>query len=197
MKEAPLSVWNRVHTYSVANSTLHRLGVGEKFSTWEPTKRELELLKHNPKRRKITSNCTIGGWAHAQWGLRGLSGASGQGGALQEAGVSVSSLPGPAKTAGDAAWLPACRGNFSLTCALVTGGLQAILAEWLMLKLGAECWGSALLGPFPIRGVQALERGSILLTRVGPWAGGVLMPADPALRRQVCAASSTWGTRAS
>ncbi|KAB1265986.1 Ubiquitin carboxyl-terminal hydrolase 22 [Camelus dromedarius] len=39
-------------------------GVGEKFSTWEPTKRELELLKHNPKRRKITSNCTIG--------LRGL-----------------------------------------------------------------------------------------------------------------------------
>uniref|UniRef100_A0A8C9Q6C4 Ubiquitin carboxyl-terminal hydrolase n=1 Tax=Spermophilus dauricus TaxID=99837 RepID=A0A8C9Q6C4_SPEDA len=39
-------------------------GAGEKFSTWEPTKRELELLKHNPKRRKITSNCTIG--------LRGL-----------------------------------------------------------------------------------------------------------------------------
>ncbi|XP_058139313.2 ubiquitin carboxyl-terminal hydrolase 22 isoform X1 [Dasypus novemcinctus] len=39
-------------------------GVGEKFSTWEPTKRELELLRHNPKRRKITSNCTIG--------LRGL-----------------------------------------------------------------------------------------------------------------------------
>ncbi|XP_024420364.1 ubiquitin carboxyl-terminal hydrolase 22 [Desmodus rotundus] len=39
-------------------------GVGEKFSTWEPSKRELELLKHNPKRRKITSNCTIG--------LRGL-----------------------------------------------------------------------------------------------------------------------------
>lgn len=38
------------------------LGVGEKFSTWEPTKRELELLKHNPKRRKITSNCTIGRW---------------------------------------------------------------------------------------------------------------------------------------
>ncbi|XP_057566831.1 ubiquitin carboxyl-terminal hydrolase 22-like [Hippopotamus amphibius kiboko] len=35
-------------------------GVGEKFSTWERTKRELELLKHNPKRRKITSNCTIG-----------------------------------------------------------------------------------------------------------------------------------------
>ncbi|KAI5619057.1 ubiquitin carboxyl-terminal hydrolase 22 isoform X1, partial [Silurus asotus] len=39
-------------------------GVGEKYSTWEPTKRELELLRHNPKRRKITSNCTIG--------LRGL-----------------------------------------------------------------------------------------------------------------------------
>nr|XP_010969024.2 ubiquitin carboxyl-terminal hydrolase 22-like [Camelus bactrianus] len=39
-------------------------GVGEKFSTWEPTKRELELLKHNPKQRKITSNCTMG--------LRGL-----------------------------------------------------------------------------------------------------------------------------
>ncbi|GAA6071799.1 ubiquitin carboxyl-terminal hydrolase 22-like isoform X1, partial [Tachysurus ichikawai] len=35
-------------------------GVGEKYSTWEPTKRELELLRHNPKRRKITSNCTIG-----------------------------------------------------------------------------------------------------------------------------------------
>ncbi|XP_062914683.1 ubiquitin carboxyl-terminal hydrolase 22 isoform X4 [Mobula hypostoma] len=39
-------------------------GVGEKYSTWEPTKRELELLRHNPKRRKITTNCTIG--------LRGL-----------------------------------------------------------------------------------------------------------------------------
>ncbi|XP_077019453.1 ubiquitin carboxyl-terminal hydrolase 22 [Tamandua tetradactyla] len=39
-------------------------GVGEKFSTWEPTTRELELLRHNPKRRKITSSCTIG--------LRGL-----------------------------------------------------------------------------------------------------------------------------
>nr|XP_040032268.1 LOW QUALITY PROTEIN: ubiquitin carboxyl-terminal hydrolase 22 [Gasterosteus aculeatus aculeatus] len=39
-------------------------GVGEKYSTWEPTKRELELLRHNPKRRRITSNCTIG--------LRGL-----------------------------------------------------------------------------------------------------------------------------
>lgn len=35
-------------------------GVGEKYSTWEPTKRELELLRHNPKRRKITNNCTIG-----------------------------------------------------------------------------------------------------------------------------------------
>ena len=78
--------------------------------------------------------------------------------------MSVSSLPGPAKTAGDMAWLPACRGNFSLTCALVTRGLQAILPEWLILKLGAECWGSALLEPYPIRGGQALERGSILLT---------------------------------
>ncbi|KAK1799003.1 hypothetical protein P4O66_007269 [Electrophorus voltai] len=39
-------------------------GAGEKFSTWEPTKRELELLRHNPKRRRITTNCTIG--------LRGL-----------------------------------------------------------------------------------------------------------------------------
>lgn len=36
------------------------LGIGEKYSTWEPTKRELELLRHNPKRRKITANCTIG-----------------------------------------------------------------------------------------------------------------------------------------
>uniref|UniRef100_A0A9J7ZBB9 Ubiquitin carboxyl-terminal hydrolase n=1 Tax=Cyprinus carpio carpio TaxID=630221 RepID=A0A9J7ZBB9_CYPCA len=39
-------------------------GIGEKYSMWEPTKRELELLRHNPKRRKITANCTIG--------LRGL-----------------------------------------------------------------------------------------------------------------------------
>lgn len=36
-------------------------GIGEKYTTWEPTKRELELLRHNPKRRKITTNCTIGG----------------------------------------------------------------------------------------------------------------------------------------
>ncbi|KAI3364915.1 hypothetical protein L3Q82_001093 [Scortum barcoo] len=35
-------------------------GIGEKYSTWEPTKRELELFRHNPKRRRITSNCTIG-----------------------------------------------------------------------------------------------------------------------------------------
>lgn len=35
-------------------------GIGEKYSTWEPTKRELDLLRHNPKRRRITSNCTIG-----------------------------------------------------------------------------------------------------------------------------------------
>ena len=49
------------------------------------------------------------------------------GGTLQEAGVS--SLPGPAETAGDAAWQPACRGDFSLTCSLVTGGLQAILPD--------------------------------------------------------------------
>ncbi|CAJ1081188.1 ubiquitin carboxyl-terminal hydrolase 22-like [Xyrichtys novacula] len=39
-------------------------GMGERYSTWEPTKRELELLRHNPKRRRITANCTIG--------LRGL-----------------------------------------------------------------------------------------------------------------------------
>ncbi|XP_067088918.1 ubiquitin carboxyl-terminal hydrolase 22 isoform X4 [Osmerus mordax] len=39
-------------------------GIGERYTTWEPTKRELELLRHNPKRRKITTNCTIG--------LRGL-----------------------------------------------------------------------------------------------------------------------------
>uniref|UniRef100_A0A8C6KPY2 Ubiquitin carboxyl-terminal hydrolase n=1 Tax=Nothobranchius furzeri TaxID=105023 RepID=A0A8C6KPY2_NOTFU len=39
-------------------------GIGEKYTTWEPTKRELELFRHNPKRRKITTNCTIG--------LRGL-----------------------------------------------------------------------------------------------------------------------------
>ncbi|XP_024120216.1 ubiquitin carboxyl-terminal hydrolase 22 isoform X2 [Oryzias melastigma] len=34
-------------------------GVGEKFSSWEPSKREVELLRHNPKRRRITTNCTI------------------------------------------------------------------------------------------------------------------------------------------
>ncbi|RVE55648.1 hypothetical protein OJAV_G00234070 [Oryzias javanicus] len=39
-------------------------GVGEKFSSWEPSRREVELLRHNPKRRRITTNCTIG--------LRGL-----------------------------------------------------------------------------------------------------------------------------
>jgi ubiquitin carboxyl-terminal hydrolase 22/27/51 len=36
------------------------VGAGERFLTWEPNKRELELLRHNPKRRRITSNCTIG-----------------------------------------------------------------------------------------------------------------------------------------
>lgn len=40
--------------------SFHYPGIGEKYSTWEPTKRELELLRHNPKRRKITTNCTIG-----------------------------------------------------------------------------------------------------------------------------------------
>uniref|UniRef100_A0A3P9HMA2 Ubiquitin carboxyl-terminal hydrolase n=1 Tax=Oryzias latipes TaxID=8090 RepID=A0A3P9HMA2_ORYLA len=39
-------------------------GIGEKFSSWEPSRREVELLRHNPKRRRITTNCTIG--------LRGL-----------------------------------------------------------------------------------------------------------------------------
>lgn len=44
-------------------------GIGEKYTTWEPTKRELELLRHNPKRRKITTNCTIGGQQSAIVGL--------------------------------------------------------------------------------------------------------------------------------
>ncbi|KAA8581066.1 hypothetical protein FQN60_002647 [Etheostoma spectabile] len=52
------------HIHEHAKSKRHNLGIGEKYSTWEPTKRELELLRHNPKRRRITSNCTIG--------LRGL-----------------------------------------------------------------------------------------------------------------------------
>ncbi|RLV93314.1 hypothetical protein DV515_00013461, partial [Chloebia gouldiae] len=61
----------------------NRGGIGEKYSTWEPTKRELELLRHNPKRRKITTNCTIAlekqnpfleedGRIEADKGLRGL-----------------------------------------------------------------------------------------------------------------------------
>ncbi|XP_059535819.1 ubiquitin carboxyl-terminal hydrolase 27 [Myotis daubentonii] len=39
-------------------------GFGEKYPTWETTKPELELLGHNPRRRRITSSFTIG--------LRGL-----------------------------------------------------------------------------------------------------------------------------
>ncbi|XP_023616722.1 ubiquitin carboxyl-terminal hydrolase 27 [Myotis lucifugus] len=39
-------------------------GLGEKYPTWETTKPELELLGHNPRRRRITSSFTIG--------LRGL-----------------------------------------------------------------------------------------------------------------------------
>ncbi|MEJ1281195.1 ubiquitin specific peptidase 22 [Cricetulus griseus] len=39
-------------------------GLGEKYLTWETTKPELELLGHNPRRRRITSSFTIG--------LRGL-----------------------------------------------------------------------------------------------------------------------------
>lgn len=38
--------------------------LGEKYPTWETTKPELELLGHNPRRRRITSSFTIG--------LRGL-----------------------------------------------------------------------------------------------------------------------------
>lgn len=45
-------------------------GIGEKYTTWEPTKRELELLRHNPKRRKITTNCTIGGRPAVLSGVR-------------------------------------------------------------------------------------------------------------------------------
>lgn len=47
-------------------------GIGEKYTTWEPTKRELELLRHNPKRRKITTNCTIGGQRTALFSLHVL-----------------------------------------------------------------------------------------------------------------------------
>ncbi|EDL33892.1 mCG3962 [Mus musculus] len=39
-------------------------GLGEKYPTWETTKPELELLGHNPRRRRIASSFTIG--------LRGL-----------------------------------------------------------------------------------------------------------------------------
>ncbi|XP_032816859.1 ubiquitin carboxyl-terminal hydrolase 22-like [Petromyzon marinus] len=39
-------------------------GLGDRYTSWEPTRRELELLRQNPKRRKIAPNCTIG--------LRGL-----------------------------------------------------------------------------------------------------------------------------
>lgn len=30
------------------------------FMPWEPTKEEIQLLKENPKRRKLTGNATIG-----------------------------------------------------------------------------------------------------------------------------------------
>ncbi|XP_032826199.1 ubiquitin carboxyl-terminal hydrolase 22-like [Petromyzon marinus] len=39
-------------------------GFGDRYIGWEPSRRELELLKQNPKRRKISANCTVG--------LRGL-----------------------------------------------------------------------------------------------------------------------------
>jgi len=43
----------------------HRsIGNSSFFTPWEPTKREIELLKENPKRRKVTGSSTIG--------LRGL-----------------------------------------------------------------------------------------------------------------------------
>ena len=86
--------------------------------------------------------------------------------------MSVSSLPGPAETAGDVVWLPACRGDCSLTCSLVTGGLQAILPEWLMLKLGAKCWGSAPLGAFSYKRSTSLGqrlRSSHMSGAVGWW----------------------------
>lgn len=50
--------WFRLHRFVCPCKCVP--GIGEKYSTWEPTKRELELLRHNPKRRRITSNCTIG-----------------------------------------------------------------------------------------------------------------------------------------
>uniref|UniRef100_A0AAQ4PAA7 Ubiquitin carboxyl-terminal hydrolase n=1 Tax=Gasterosteus aculeatus aculeatus TaxID=481459 RepID=A0AAQ4PAA7_GASAC len=56
--------FTKKHIHEHAKNKRHNLGIGEKYTTWEPTKRELELLRHNPKRRKITTNCTIG--------LRGL-----------------------------------------------------------------------------------------------------------------------------
>ncbi|XP_068100986.1 ubiquitin carboxyl-terminal hydrolase 22-A [Hyperolius riggenbachi] len=65
-KEEQRKAWKlQAFTPSLASPYQYTMtGVGEKYSTWEPTKRELELLRHNPKRRKITTNCTIG--------LRGL-----------------------------------------------------------------------------------------------------------------------------
>lgn len=64
---APISTLTSDSTHSA--QPVSSAGVGEKFSTWEPSKRELELLKHNPKRRKITSNCTIGGWQCWRWSV--------------------------------------------------------------------------------------------------------------------------------
>lgn len=42
----------------------HSLGNMTLFTPWEPTRKEIQLLKENPKRRKVTGNSTIG--------LRGL-----------------------------------------------------------------------------------------------------------------------------
>lgn len=61
----------RRHTFCV--SSFVSAGIGEKYTTWEPTKRELELLRHNPKRRKITTNCTIGGQQTVPFSLHSFS----------------------------------------------------------------------------------------------------------------------------
>jgi hypothetical protein len=34
------------------------------FGVWEPNSTELEILKNNPKRRKVTGNSTIGLWKY-------------------------------------------------------------------------------------------------------------------------------------
>jgi hypothetical protein len=38
----------------------HCVGNMSLFTPWEPTKAEIELLRDNPKRRKVTGNSTIG-----------------------------------------------------------------------------------------------------------------------------------------